>query len=95
LNLSAFELAHEYLRTGMTAYSRLQQREFELAETLGYGAVKHQKFVGTGYFDEVATVNAAGQTSIRALRGSTEEQQFEVPPLDLSDSDFVIPVSGD
>jgi isocitrate lyase len=96
LNLSTFELAHEYLRTGMTAYSRLQQREFELAEKLGYGAVKHQKFVGTGYFDEVATVIAAGQTSIRALRGSTEEQQFEVPPpFDLSDSDFVIPVSGD
>ncbi len=96
MNLSTFELAHEYLRTGMTAYSRLQQREFELAEKLGYGAVKHQKFVGTGYFDEVATVIAAGQTSIRALRGSTEERQFEVPPpFDLSDSDFVIPVSGD
>ena len=78
LNLSTFELAHEYLRTGMAAYSRLQQREFELAEKLGYGAVKHQKFVGTGYFDEVATVIASGQTSIRALRGSTEEEQFEI-----------------
>jgi isocitrate lyase len=103
LNLSAFELAHEYLRTGMTAYSKLQQREFELAEKLGYGAVKHQKFVGTGYFDELATVIAAGRTSIRALHGSTEEHQFEKlpdqqfsnPPLDLSDLDYVIPVSGD
>jgi isocitrate lyase len=95
LNLSAFELAHEFLQTGMTAYSRLQQREFELAETLGYAAVKHQKFVGTGYFDELATIIAAGQTSIRALQGSTEEQQFEKQELYPSDSDFVIPVSGD
>jgi isocitrate lyase len=96
LNLSAFELAHEYIHTGMTAYSRLQQREFELAEKLGYGAVKHQKFVGTGYFDEIATIVAAGKTSTRAMLGSTEEQQFDVPsPLDLADSDFVIPVSGD
>src|SRR5205085_4706719 len=95
LNLSAFELAHEYLRTGMTAYSRLQQREFEMAEKLGYGAVKHQAFVGTGYFDEIATIVAAGRTSTRAMRGSTEEQQLDAPPLDLADSDFVIPVSGD
>ena len=95
LNLSAFELAHEYLRSGMAAYSRLQQREFELAEKFGYGAVKHQKFVGTGYFDEIATIVAAGKTSTRAMQGSTEEQQFDVPPFDLADLDFVIPVSGD
>lgn len=93
LNLSAFELAHEYLSTGMTAYSRLQQREFELSEKLGYSAVKHQKFVGTGYFDELATAIAAGQTSIRALDGSTEQQQFE--GATLSDLDYIIPVSGD
>src|ERR1017187_4336509 len=97
LNLSAFELAHEYARVGMSAYSRLQQREFELAERLGYGAVKHQKFVGTGYFDDVANTIAAGQTSIRALPGSTEEEQFEEATVtdDEVDSDFVIPVSGD
>ncbi len=84
LNLSIFELAHEYARTGMSAYSRLQQREFEMAEKYGYGAVKHQRFVGTGYFDELATVIASGQTSIRALPGSTEEEQFEVLPFDES-----------
>jgi isocitrate lyase len=77
LNLSAFELAREYAQSGMSAYSKLQQREFEMAERFGYGAVKHQRFVGTGYFDELANTIAAGQTSIRALPGSTEEEQFE------------------
>ena len=96
LNLSAFELAHEYARSGMSAYSQLQQREFELAETLGYGAVKHQKFVGTVYFDDVASTIASGQTSIRALPGSTEEEQFEeTNQEDEFDSDCAIPVSGD
>ncbi|WP_263366540.1 isocitrate lyase [Edaphobacter bradus] len=76
LNLSIFELAREYARTGMSAYSKLQQREFEMAE-FGYGAVKHQRFVGTGYFDDVANTIAAGETSTRALPGSTEEEQFE------------------
>jgi isocitrate lyase len=79
LNFSMFELAHEYSRTGMLAYSQLQQREFELADRSGYAAVKHQRFVGTGYFDHVATVIAAGKTSTRALPGSTEEEQFEDP----------------
>jgi isocitrate lyase len=77
LNLSAFELAREYAQSGMSAYSKLQQREFEMADKFGYGAVKHQRFVGTGYFDELANTIAAGQTSIRALPGSTEEEQFE------------------
>jgi isocitrate lyase len=96
LNLSAFELAHEYARSGMSAYSRLQEREFEVAEKFGYGATKHQRFVGTGYFDEVANTIAAGQTSIRALPGSTEEEQFELRLTGRSvDPDFVIPVSGD
>ena len=76
LNLSMFDLAHQYAKSGMSAYSQLQQREFELAEKFGYAAVKHQKFVGTGYFDELANTIASGQTSIRALPGSTEEQQF-------------------
>ena len=79
LNLSMFELAHEYNRTGMLAYSQLQQREFSLAEKHGYGAVKHQRFVGAGYFDQVATVISAGNTSTCALPGSTEEEQFEDP----------------
>ena len=96
LNLSAFELAYEYARSGMSAYSHLQQREFDLAERIGYGAVKHQRFVGTGYFDDVANTIAAGRTSIRALPGSTEEEQFEPAVFrTTADADFVIPVSGD
>ncbi len=96
LNLSAFELAHEYAQSGMSAYAQLQQREFELAGRTGYGAVKHQRFVGTGYFDDVANTIAAGQMSTRALAGSTEEAQFETTVHDTSlDPDFVIPVSGD
>ena len=94
LNLSTFELAYEYGRAGMLAYSRLQQREFELAEKLGYGAVKHQRFVGTGYFDEVANTVSGGQSSIQALHGSTEEEQFEGAAA-VADADYVIPVSGD
>ncbi|MGC1783966.1 MAG: isocitrate lyase [Acidobacteriaceae bacterium] len=77
LNLSIFELAQDYAGTGMSAYTKLQQREFEMAGKFGYGAVKHQRFVGTGYFDQLANTIAAGQTSIRALPGSTEEDQFE------------------
>jgi hypothetical protein len=77
LNLSMFELAREYARSGMSAYSQLQQREFQMAEKHGYGAVKHQRFVGTGYFDSVATVISSGQTSTCALAGSTEAEQFE------------------
>ena len=77
LNLSAFELAHEYAHSGMSAYASLQEREFELSRELGYGAVKHQRFVGTGYFDRVATTIASGQISTCALPGSTEEAQFE------------------
>jgi isocitrate lyase len=96
LNLSAFELAREYAQSGMSAYSRLQQREFELAKQDGYGAVKHQRFVGTGYFDDVANTIAAGRSSIQALPGSTEEEQFEAAKdASAVDSDFVIPVSGD
>jgi isocitrate lyase len=79
LNLSMFELAREYSRTGMLAYSELQQREFGLAESAGYEAVKHQQFVGTAYFDKVATVISSGCTSTCALPGSTEEEQFEDP----------------
>ncbi|HEV2325639.1 MAG TPA: isocitrate lyase [Terracidiphilus sp.] len=79
LNLSMFELAREYARTGMLAYSQLQEREFDFAESDSYGAVKHQHFVGTSYFDQVATVISAGNTSTCALPGSTEEEQFEDP----------------
>src|SRR5438270_1689820 len=75
LNYSMFELAHGYAREGMTAYSRLQEKEFKSADK-GYTAVRHQRFVGTGYFDEVAQTIANGQSSITAMHGSTETEQF-------------------
>src|SRR6185295_805283 len=69
LNLSMFELAQAYHESGMTAYSRLQEREFENERLAGYRAVKHQRFVGAGYFDRVAQVAAAGAASTVALAG--------------------------
>ncbi|HWN44231.1 MAG TPA: isocitrate lyase [Thermoanaerobaculia bacterium] len=77
LNLSMFELARAYQETGMTAYSRLQEREFENERLAGYKAVKHQRFVGTAYFDQVAQVISSGHASTIALEGSTEQEQFE------------------
>ncbi len=76
LNLSMFELARAYQESGMTAYSRLQEREFENERLAGYRAVKHQSFVGTGYFDQVAQTITQGTASTAALSGSTEEEQF-------------------
>jgi isocitrate lyase len=81
LNLAMFDLAREYAQTGMTAYAHLQQTEFERAEEYGYSAVRHQRFVGTGYFDEVAQTIAGGQSSTVALAGSTEEAQFADEPV--------------
>jgi isocitrate lyase len=78
LNLSMFELARNYAKEGMAAYARLQQKEFETAEQNGYTAVRHQRFVGTGYFDEVAQTIANGESSIVALEGSTETEQFHL-----------------
>ncbi len=77
LNLSMYELARGYAQNGMSSYAALQQREFALAESGGYSAVRHQRFVGTGYFDEIAKTIAGGFTSTTALSGSTEEEQFE------------------
>src|SRR6202142_2476472 len=76
LNLSMFELARMYKVSGMSAYSRLQEKEFGSAENYGYEAVKHQPFVGTGYFDMVTQVIASGNSSTTALAGSTEAAQF-------------------
>jgi isocitrate lyase len=74
LNYSMFDLARGYAADGMPAYVELQEKEFA-AEEHGYTAVKHQREVGTGYFDLISTVlNPAGETT--ALRGSTEEDQF-------------------
>jgi isocitrate lyase len=75
LNMSMFHLARGYAQAGMTAYSKLQQEEFA-AQELGYRAVTHQRFVGTGYFDEIAQVVSSGNTSTTALAGSTEAAQF-------------------
>src|SRR5579883_2741020 len=75
LNYSMFELALGYRDHGMAAYSKLQQAEFAL-EPFGYTATKHQREVGTGYFDEVAQVISGGLSSTTALAGSTEAEQF-------------------
>src|SRR5712691_2203414 len=75
LNMSMFHLARGYSQAGMTAYSKLQQEEFA-AQELGYRAVTHQRFVGTGYFDEIAQVVSGGHSSTTALAGSTEAEQF-------------------
>ena len=75
LNFSMFELARTYKDRGMAAYSELQQAEFA-AEKNGYSATRHQREVGTGYFDQVTEVITAGESSTLALEGSTEAQQF-------------------
>ena len=75
LNHSMFALANDYRTRGMAAYSELQQAEFA-AEADGYSATRHQREVGTGYFDEVAQVIAGGASSTTALTGSTEAAQF-------------------
>lgn len=75
LNHSMFDLARKYKDEGMKAYSELQQKEFA-SETHGYTATRHQREVGTGYFDEVAQVISGGTSSTGALAGSTETEQF-------------------
>lgn len=74
-NLSAFQLAEEYARVGMPAYVALQELEFA-SQDKGYTAVRHQREVGTGYFDKVLNTISGGVASTAALVGSTEEQQF-------------------
>jgi isocitrate lyase len=76
LNYSMFELARGYKAQQMTAYVALQQAEFA-AEAAGYTATKHQREVGAGYFDAVTQAVSGGSSSLSALSGSTEEQQFE------------------
>jgi isocitrate lyase len=79
LNYGMFELAYGYARDNMTAFVELQQKEFAAADK-GFTAVKHQREVGTGYFDDVTTVIQGGQSSVTALTGSTEEEQFHDSP---------------
>jgi isocitrate lyase len=71
-----FELSRRYRETGMSAYSNMQEKEFASEREHGYQAVKHQRFVGTGYFDQVQQVISAGLSSTTALAGSTESEQF-------------------
>jgi isocitrate lyase len=76
LNASMFELARGYADRGMPAYVELQEREFAL-EAEGYTATRHQREVGAGWFDEIAQAVSGGASSTLALKGSTEEAQFE------------------
>jgi isocitrate/methylisocitrate lyase len=76
LNYAMFELAREYKMEGMAAYSRLQEEEFASERDYGYQAVKHQRFVGTGYFDALQQVITGGTASTMALAQSTEAAQF-------------------
>ena len=84
LNTGMFELAHSYRDQGMMAYAGLQQHEFELEANHGYRAVKHQSFVGAGYFDRVTQIISGGRSSTTAMQGSTEEQQFTEPTPDVA-----------
>ncbi|MBV9057277.1 MAG: isocitrate lyase [Candidatus Eremiobacteraeota bacterium] len=78
INYSFFKLAYEFNRSGMTAYADFQAHEFA-DESLGYTATRHQREVGTGYFDEVAEIVGEGKASTTALHGSTERDQFYEP----------------
>ena len=75
INLDAFELARAYRQEGMSAFVRIQDREFALEEE-GYTAAKHQHEVGAGYFDRVLMTVTGGDAATAALTGSTEERQF-------------------
>ena len=75
LNHSMFQLAAGYKERGMSAYSELQQAEFA-GEKQGYSATRHQREVGTGYFDSVSQVISGGLASTLAMAGSTESEQF-------------------
>jgi isocitrate lyase len=84
LNYGMFDLAREYKQRGMTAYCKLQEAEFASEQEHGYEAVKHQRFVGTGYFDTVQQAITSGKASTTALEGSTEAEQFhtqQAPPV--------------
>jgi isocitrate lyase len=76
INYGMYTLASQYREVGMTAYANFQEQEFKAEKSSDYKATTHQRFVGTGYFDEVAQVIASGQSSTTALSGSTEEEQF-------------------
>jgi len=76
LNLGMFNLARSYKLEGMGAYARFQEKEFKYEKGSGYMATTHQKFVGTGYYDRIMEAITGGESSVKALSGSTEEDQF-------------------
>jgi isocitrate lyase len=76
LNASMYDLAWNYARNGMTAFVKVQEREFEMEREMGFRAVKHQSFVGAGYFDAVQVTVTGSDVSTAAMKGSTEEEQF-------------------
>jgi isocitrate lyase len=80
-------LAHAYRDEGMSAYVRLQRREFDLERQHGYRGVKHQSFVGAGYFDDITQVIMGAESSITAMRGSTEEDQFKQQTPDFLEAE--------
>ncbi len=80
INAGMFELSKGYEQEGMAAYSRFQEREFEMQKQSGFRAIKHQSFVGAGYFDEIQLTISGGEASTVALKGSTEEEQFTMEP---------------
>jgi isocitrate lyase len=83
LNLGMFELARGVVARGMSAYSDMQEVEFA-AEAFGYTAARHQREVGTGYFDQISLAISSGQASTTAMSESTEEQQFEQPVIPVA-----------
>jgi isocitrate lyase len=93
LNHSMFELARDYSRSGMSAYSHLQEAEFA-SENYGYSAIRHQREVGTGYFDAVAVAISAGQSSTTAMGASTETKQFQHGSPDTNGSPVLAGTGG-
>ncbi|CAJ0588130.1 unnamed protein product [Cylicocyclus nassatus] len=87
-SFSMFDLARKYKDHGMHAYSELQEQEFE-AEKHGYSAVKHQREVGTGYFDHISNAVCGGKSSTTALTGSTEEAQFKTVTASSADEEIL------
>jgi isocitrate lyase len=84
LNAAMFELARGYNESAMSAFTRLQERELDLEKRYGFRALKHQTFVGVGYFDYIQEVISGGQASTTALHDSTEEEQFSTSKSDVT-----------
>ncbi len=78
LNAGMFELAVNYNQEGMAAYSKFQEREFMLEKEHGFSAIKHQQFVGTGYYDNLTNIFSQGKSATTAMEGSTEKDQFHL-----------------